>query len=67
MDRHHLYDRINTGLQVWPQKIVELLLAKRADVNAKDNNGKTALMWASQNGQQKVRELLIRAGAKITP
>jgi ankyrin repeat protein len=46
------------------QEIVQALLNKGADVNAKANNGVTALMLASQNGHQEVKELLIKAGAK---
>jgi ankyrin repeat protein len=35
-----------------------------ADVNAKSNDGDTALIFASQNHHKEVRELLIKAGAK---
>jgi ankyrin repeat protein len=41
-----------------------LLLAKGAEVNAKDKNGKTALMFATRMNHPEVRELLIKAGAK---
>jgi len=46
------------------QQIVQALLSKGAEVNAKDNNGQTALMFASDKGHQEVKELLIKAGAK---
>jgi ankyrin repeat protein len=43
---------------------VESLIANGADINAKLNNGKTALMLATQNGHEEIKELLIKAGAK---
>ncbi|MGP8090842.1 MAG: ankyrin repeat domain-containing protein [Syntrophobacteraceae bacterium] len=44
--------------------VVQLLLGKGADVNAKNNGGKTALTYASGRGHQEVKDLLIKAGAK---
>ena len=38
--------------------------AQRAEVNAKANDGRTALMMASGKGHREVSELLIKAGAK---
>ena len=46
-------------------KTVEMLLAKGADVNAKDKNGETALMMASQNGHSEIVKLLLAAGADV--
>jgi ankyrin repeat protein len=46
------------------KEIVQTLLAKGADVNAKMNDSKTALTVASEKGQKEVTELLIKAGAK---
>jgi ankyrin repeat protein len=43
---------------------VELLIEKGADVNAKDNLGKTALMLASENGHKEIVGLLKSYGAK---
>jgi ankyrin repeat protein len=43
---------------------LQRLLAQRAEVNAKNKEGKTALMYASEKGHQEVRELLIKSGAK---
>jgi ankyrin repeat protein len=40
---------------------MQLLLVKGADVNARMNNGETALSHASH---KEIKELLIRAGAK---
>jgi uncharacterized protein len=45
--------------------IVATLLAKGVDVNAKRNDGVTALMLASQNGHKDVVELLLDKGADI--
>uniref|UniRef100_UPI0026312A47 ankyrin repeat domain-containing protein n=1 Tax=uncultured Brachyspira sp. TaxID=221953 RepID=UPI0026312A47 len=41
------------------------LLDKCADINAKDNDGKTALMLASSNGDLEVVKLLIDKGADV--
>ena len=43
---------------------VEALLAKRADGNAKDNHGGTALVAATAGGHADVRALLVQASAK---
>ena len=43
---------------------VKRLIEEGANVNAKDNDGATALMWASLKGHQEVSKLLIEAGAK---
>ena len=45
--------------------IVQALLAKGADVNAKANNGATALMLASQNGHNEVVQDLLAKGADV--
>jgi ankyrin repeat protein len=45
-------------------EIVQALLAKGADVNAKDSEGKTALELAKERGDAKVVELLKQSGAK---
>ena len=44
--------------------LAELLLAKGADVNAKANHGLTTLMVANCGVHNKIREMLIKAGAK---
>jgi ankyrin repeat protein len=43
---------------------VQALLAKGADVNAKINDGRTALICASEEGHSEIAQLLIKAGAK---
>jgi hypothetical protein len=45
-------------------KLVQALLAAKADVNAKDNRGNTALKGASVMGHAEVAKLLRQAGAK---
>jgi serine/threonine-protein phosphatase 6 regulatory ankyrin repeat subunit B len=41
------------------------LLAAGADVNAKDKDGVTALMWASQGGHITVVQALLAAKADV--
>jgi ankyrin repeat protein len=45
--------------------VVELLLAKGANVNAKINDGFTPLYEAASNGQKDVTELLLAKGADV--
>ncbi len=45
--------------------LVKKLLAKGADVNAKDSNGYTPLFHSIKTGNDKVSKLLIEKGAKI--
>jgi ankyrin repeat protein len=47
-------------------KVLALIKAG-ADVNAKDIDGKTALMWAVANGHIETANLLRAAGAKDNP
>ena len=44
---------------------VERLIAKGADVNAKDNHGFTPLHFAAERGDKDIAELLIVKGANI--
>ena len=44
---------------------VKSLIAAGADVNAKNNNGETALMWASYKGHAEVVEALLAARADV--
>jgi ankyrin repeat protein len=46
-------------------EITELLIDKGADVNAKDNEGMTALHAAAMIGSIGVAELLVSRGAKV--
>jgi hypothetical protein len=45
--------------------IVTLLIARGADVNARDGTGKTPLHWAAVNGHKRACELLLAAGADV--
>ncbi|MBZ5575039.1 MAG: ankyrin repeat domain-containing protein [Acidobacteriia bacterium] len=44
---------------------LQSLLQKKADVNAADADGSTALLWASYHDDLKSADLLIRAGAHV--
>ena len=44
--------------------VVELLIAKDADVNAKNRKGKTPLSLANEKGHKEIVELLRTHGAK---
>jgi len=46
-------------------EVVKLLLEKNSGVNAKDKDGKTALILALENGRLDVAEALINAGADV--
>jgi len=57
-------DLINAAAEGHTQR-VRALIAEKADVNAKDKDGKTALMWASQKGHVEVVRALIEAKADV--
>jgi ankyrin repeat protein len=46
-------------------EIVQLLLEKGADVNAKDDDGRTALMLAAEKGHTEIVQLLLERGANV--
>jgi ankyrin repeat protein len=45
-------------------QMVKLLLGNGADPNIRDNQGKTALMWAKEKGHSEIAKFLTQAGAK---
>ena len=45
--------------------LAELLLSKRADVSARDNDGSTPLHWAAAMGHRDVVTLLLARGADV--
>ena len=48
------------------KEIAELLIAKGADLNAKDEDGKTPLDWAIEWGETKTAALLRKHGGKTS-
>jgi len=46
-------------------KILKMLIESGADINAKDNEGKTALMHVAERGYVKKAKLLIESGANL--
>ncbi|KAL6887036.1 hypothetical protein GGI43DRAFT_264528 [Trichoderma evansii] len=45
--------------------IVKLLVEKGANIEAKDSDGRTALLWAAEKGHQATVKLLVEKGADI--
>ena len=48
------------------ERAVQQLLRQRADVNAPEADGTTALHWAVRSGQTGIVDALIRAGARVS-
>jgi hypothetical protein len=45
--------------------VVKLLLEKGAELESKDNDGRTPLSWAAKNGHKAVVKLLLEKGAEL--
>ena len=50
---------------VYKPVVLKVIIDKGADVNAQDNDGKTALMYAIEGKNQEYVKLLIDSGANI--
>ena len=46
---------------------MQALLAEGADVEAKDNGGRTALVWAAEGGHTDIVQALLAKGLEIWP
>ena len=46
-------------------QLVELLIAKGAEVNHRESDGRTALMYAAENGDTQAVNALLRSGASV--
>jgi len=55
-----LHEACSTG----QKDVVELLIAKGADMNAKNNKGQAALSLAKEQGHEEIVELLRKHGAR---
>jgi ankyrin repeat protein len=47
------------------EAVVRLLLERKADVNAKDNDGWTSLSWAADNGHETAVKLILKKVADV--
>jgi len=56
---------MNYATKQWDRRLVRLLLTAKADVNAVEDDGKTALMVASANGRVEVVKALLAAKADV--
>jgi ankyrin repeat protein len=57
--------RLMDAVRLSDRAAVQSLLQQKADVNATEPDGMTALHWAAQQGDSETAELLIQAGAKV--
>jgi ankyrin repeat protein len=62
----HCWTPLHRAAAYGHKNLAELLLANKAEVNAKDNKGKTPLHWAADNGNEDVAELLLANKAEVS-
>jgi len=65
MDKEELNNELRAAALNGDLERVKDTLSKGADVNAKNNRGFTALMWATLNRHYEIVRLLIDAGADV--
>jgi hypothetical protein len=65
MEKGFMEQGLMTAALLGHTEIVQLFLEKGADVNAKDNDGWTALMIAAEKGHSEIVQLLLEKGADV--
>src|SRR5262245_3852051 len=58
-------DSLTAAVKAGDRRQVETLLAQKADVNLREADGSTALLWAVYQTDAAMAELLVRAGADV--
>jgi ankyrin repeat protein len=64
-DNHYKRTPLHQAASSGAKDVVELLIAKGADVNAKANNGETPLHRAAEGGRKDAAKLLLAHGSKV--
>ena len=57
-------DAAVVGCENGHEAVVKLLLEKGAELETKDDNGRTPLSWAAENGHEAVVKLLLEQGRR---
>jgi hypothetical protein len=56
---------LNSAIETGKTNLAKLLIAAGANVNARDNYGRTVLLWAVEYGRTEIVKLLITEGADV--